>query len=153
MIFFYVHASCLKETRVLHMTCLYNTRVYPENATICIATHVYPLKTRLMSLQLACSCQKNTFFEIRVVWVVMKLTPSVVTTLSSTLSLQKGINRGGEVHERRLEPFHCYAGGIGTLFPPTFSLEAFSLCFRAWGLSSLEKRSNRTRSRFREVPT
>ena len=32
-------------------------------------------------------CQKNAYFEIQVVWVVMKPTPSVVTTLSSTLTL------------------------------------------------------------------
>ena len=50
------------------------------------------------------------------------------------------------------EFMHCYAGGIGTLFSHTFSLEDFSLCCKAWRLSSLEKRSNRTRSRFREVP-
>ena len=31
--------------------------------------------------------KKNTFFEIWVVWVVMQLTPSVVTTLYSTLTL------------------------------------------------------------------
>ena len=92
------------------------------------------------------------FLKIQVVWVVMQLTPSGVTTLSSTLSLQKGINRGREVHERIVESLHCYAGGIGTLFSHTFALEAFSLCCRAWRLSFLEKRSNRNRSRFREVP-
>ena len=92
------------------------------------------------------------FFEIWVVWVVMQLTPSVVTNLSSTLSLQKHINRGREVHEIILESLHCYAGGIGALFSHTFSLEAFSLCCRAWRLSSLERRSSRSRSRFRQVP-
>ena len=51
-----------------------------------------------------------------------------------------------------LNIFHCHARGIRTLFPPTFSLEAFSLCSRAWRLSSLEKRSSRTISRFHEVP-
>ena len=33
-----------------------------------------------------------------------------------------------------------------------FSLESIPLCCRYWRLSSLEKRSKRTRSRFREVP-
>ena len=93
------------------------------------------------------SCQ-NYFFEFWVVWLVIQLIPSVVTTLSSTLSLHKHINIGREVHERRLESLHCYAGGIGTLFAQTFALEALSLCCRAWRLSSLEKRSIRTRSRF-----
>ena len=77
---------------------------------------------------------------------------SVVTTFSLTLYLQKGINRGREVHERELELLHCYDGGIGTLISPTFSLEYISLCCRAWRLSSLEKRSSITRSRFCEVP-
>ena len=57
----------------------------------------------------------------------MQLTPSVVTNLSSTLSLQKHINRGREVHERGIEYLHCYTGGIGTLFSHTFALEAISL--------------------------
>jgi len=52
-----------------------------------------------------------------------------------------------------LDFMHCYAGGIGTLFAHTFALEVFPLCCRAWRLSSLEKRSSRSRSRFREVPT
>ena len=55
--------------------------------------------------------------------MVIQLTPSVVTNLSSTLSLQKHINRGREVHERSLESLHCYVGGIGTLISLTFSLE------------------------------
>ena len=93
---------------------------------------------------------KNTPFEL--VWVVMQLTPSVVTTLASPLTLLQHINRGREVHERGLEFLHCYAGGIGTLFAHTFALEVFPLCCRAWRLSPLEKRSSRTRSRFREVP-
>ena len=70
----------------------------------------------------SCGRQKMNFLEVWAVWVVMQLTPSVVTTLYSTLSLQKHINRGREVHERRLEALHCYDGGIETLFPPTFSL-------------------------------
>ena len=71
---------------------IYNTRICPKYVTFCIATRVYLLHMRLMSLQPAYSsqkCQKNTFFKIRVVWVVMQLTPSVVTTLSSTLTLHK----------------------------------------------------------------
>ena len=43
---------------------------------------------------------KNTPFEL--VWVVMQLTPSVVTTLASPLTLLQHINRGREVHERGL---------------------------------------------------
>ena len=94
---------------------------------------------------------KNTPFEL--VWVVMQLTPLVVTTLASPLTLLYHINRGREVHEMGLEFLHCYAGGIGTLFAHTFALEVFPLCCRAGRLSSLEKRSSRSRSRFREVPT
>ena len=82
---------------------------------------------------------KNTPFEL--VWVVMQLTPSVVTTLASPLTLLQHINRGREVHERGLEFLHRYAGGIGTLFAHTFALEVFPLCCRAWRLSSLEKRN------------
>ena len=40
---------------------IYNTRVCPKYTTICIATHVYLLHTRLMSLQPAYSCQKYVF--------------------------------------------------------------------------------------------
>ena len=124
--------------------------------SIVTATWVYPFNTRLLSLQPAyfsCRCQKWMFLKFLVVWVVMQLSPSVVTTLYSTLSLQKHINRGREVHEKRLEPLHCYPGGIGTLFAHTFSLEAISLCCRAWRMSSLEKRNNITKSRLSEVPS
>ena len=123
--------------------------------TIYIETHVYLLHMWLLSPQPVYSswkCQKNTFFEIWVVWLVMQLTPSVVTTLSLTLSPQKHINRGREVHERGLELLHCHAGGIGNLFSYTFSLVIIPLCCRTWRLSSLEKRRSRTRSRFHEVP-
>ena len=113
---------------------LHNTHVFPKLATIYIATHesyaiiviatrVCPLNTRLLSLKPAyfsCRCQKNMFLEFWVVWVVMQLNLPVVTNLSSTLSLKKGINRGRVVHERGLEYLRCYAGGIGTLFPPPF---------------------------------
>ena len=64
----------------------------------------YALNTQLSALQLmynsscmgllflqpayaSSKCQKNAYFEIRVVWVVMQMTPSVVNTLSSTLTL------------------------------------------------------------------
>ena len=60
---FYAHVSFLKETRMLYMTCLYNTCVYPENANICIETHVYLLHMQLMSLQPMCSCQKYIFWN------------------------------------------------------------------------------------------
>ena len=136
----------------------------------------YTMKTRLFSLQTMCHmwvfalqpaytycirdwclCNpcihvKNTFFEVWVVWVVMQLTPLAVTTFPSTLFLQQHIDKGREVHERGIESMHWYAEGIGTLFAHTFSLEAISLCCRAWRLSSLEKRSSGTRSRFHEVP-
>ena len=55
--------------------------------------------------------------------------------------------------ELGLEVLQCYVGGIETLIPPTFSLDAISLCCRSWRLSSLEKRSRRTKSRFHEVPS
>ena len=134
---------------------LHNTCTFPKYVTIYIKTHMYLLHTQLFFLQPTCSscrCQKEKFLKVWVVWVVMQLTPSVVTTLSSTLSLHKHINRGREVHERVLELFHCHVGGIWILFAHTFSLEAFSLCCKAWRLSSLEKRSSRTISRFCEVP-
>ena len=134
---------------------IYNTHVFPKYVTIYIKTHVYLLHTQLLSLQPMYSswkCQKNMFFEIRVVWLVMQLTPSVVTNLYSTLSLQKHINRVKEFHERGLQLLHFHAGGIGTLFAHTFSLEVIiPLCCWAWRLSSLAKRSSRTRSRFHEV--
>ena len=83
----------------------------------------------------------------------MELNWEVVSDPYSTLSLHKCINRRREVHERGLELLHCYAGGIGTLIPPTFALDVIPLCCKAWRLSSLEKRSRRTRSRFHEVPS
>ena len=62
---------------------------------------------------------KNTkIIDLGVVWGVMELIWEVVTKPYSTLSLQKCINRGREGHEGGLELLHCYAGGIGTLFPP-----------------------------------
>ena len=91
--------------------------------------------------------------ELGVVWEVVELNWEIVTDLYSTISLQKCINKGREVHESGLEPLRCYVGGIGTLIPPTFDLDFISLCCRAWRVSSLEKRSKRTRSRFCEVPS
>ena len=91
MSIFYVYVSFLKETRVCTRLALDNTRVCLKYATFCIETCVYLLmyatvsKTHLFLLKI----QKNTYFEIRIVWVVMQLTPSVVTTLSSTLTLHK----------------------------------------------------------------
>ena len=148
MIFFDVYASFLKETRVHTWIALYYIRVSLKYATLCIATHIYLLVYATVVFATCVrllKCQKNTYFEIQVVWVVMQLTPSVVTTLSSTQLFINHINIGREVHERGLESLHCYFGGIGTLFSHTFSLEAFSLCCKAWRLSSLEKRSSGTK--------
>ena len=44
--------------------------------------------------------EKTRLFEL--VWVVMQLTSSVVTTLASPLTLLQNINRGRDVHERGL---------------------------------------------------
>ena len=90
--------------------------------------------------------KKCMFLKFWVVWVVIQLIPLVVTTFYSTIYIQKGINRGREVHEKGLKSLHCYARGIGTLIPPTFVVESISFCFRSWRLSSLEKRSKITRS-------
>ena len=136
---------------------VYATIVTATHVSLCICDCCH-CKPRIYAtvvtaaLGFFCTCQKWMFLEIWVVWVVMQLTPSVVTNFLSTLSHHKHINRGREVHERRLKSLHCYAGGVGTLFAHTFSLEAFSLCCRAWRLTSLEKRSSRTRLRFFEVP-
>ena len=132
-----MYASCYLYTTF----CIGNPCVFLMYATIVSATHVHLLKM-----------SKNTSSKIQVVQVVMQLTPSVVTILSSTLSLQKHINRGREFHERGLELLHCHAGRIKNLFAHTFVLVIIPLCCRAWRLSSLEKRSSRTRSRFHEVP-
>ena len=87
---FYVYMNFLKETHVRMRVAIYNSRVLLKYVTFCIATHVYLLvyatvvsATRVRLLKMS----KNTYFEIQVVWVVMQLTPSVVTTLSSTLTL------------------------------------------------------------------
>ena len=150
--------STLYTWLVQHNNCVFPKYVtiyiknHISNASIITATYLYPLNTWLLSLKptyFSRRCQKKKFLEV---WVVMPLTPLVVTYLYLTLSLHKNINRGGEVHERGLEPLHCYGGGIGSLIPPTLSLESFSLFCRASRLSSLEKRSSRTRSRFCEVP-
>ena len=55
--------------------------------------------------------------KLGVVWEVVELNLEVVINPYSTLSLQKCIKRRREVHERGLEPLHCYAGVIGALFP------------------------------------
>ena len=56
--------------------CISNPHVFLVYATVVFATRVRLLKM-----------SKNTSFEFQVVWVVMQLTPSVVTTLSSPLTL------------------------------------------------------------------
>ena len=142
---------------------LHNTHVFPKYVTISLkpAYHTWVMFLKLTytpwirdyCLWNLCTftvyVKKNMFLEFWVVWVVMQLTPSVATDPILAPNSSKNINRGREVHEKRLEPLHCYAGGIGALFSHTFSLEAFFLCCRAWRLSSLEKRSSGTRSRFR----
>ena len=90
MVFFVVYAGFLKETHVCTRLAIYNTHVCLKYVTFCIATYVYLLMyvtvvsvTHIHLLKMS----KNTYFEIQVVWVVMQLTPSVVTTLSWTLTL------------------------------------------------------------------
>ena len=61
--------------------------------------------------------------KLGVVWEVMELNWKVVTDPYSTLSLQKCKNKRREVHEMGLEILHYYAGGIGTLIPPAFSVD------------------------------
>ena len=70
-----------------------------------LETHEYFSYSRLSSYATrVCllKMSKNTSFEIRVVWVVMQLTPSVVTTLASPLTLLQHINRGREVQKKGL---------------------------------------------------
>ena len=145
-------SACCTGLVYIILICTLKTRLFAlQTGDLTRVFSLQPVYTQLLSLKptyFLCRCQKKMFHKFWVVWVVMQLTPSVVTTLSSTLYLQKGINRGREVDERRLEYFHCYAGEIGALIPPTFSLEYLSLCCKAWRLSSLEKRNNKTRSRF-----
>ena len=88
--FFDVYTSFLKETHVRTRVAIYNNPVCLKYMTLCIATHVYLLvyvtvvsATHVRLLKMS----KNMYFKILVVWVVMQLTPSVVTTLSSTLTL------------------------------------------------------------------
>ena len=80
----------LKETRIRTRVAIYNSHVHLKYATFlhcnpCVllvyATIVSATRVRLLKMS------KNTSFEIWVVWVVMQLTPSVVTTLSLTLTL------------------------------------------------------------------
>ena len=59
-VYLIMYVTVVSATRVRDC-CLYNLRMPPKNV------------------------KKNTYFEIQVVWVVMQLTPSIVTTLSSTL--------------------------------------------------------------------
>ena len=82
---FYVYMTFLRETRVRMRVAIYNSRVCLKYVNLYIETHVYLLvyatvvsatRVRLQKMS------KKTYFEIRVVWVVMQLTPSVVTTLS-----------------------------------------------------------------------
>ena len=90
--FVYVYVSFIKETCIRMRVAIYNSHVCLKYATFWIAAHVYLLvyatvvsATHVRLLKMS----KNTYFEIQVVWVVMQLTPSVVTTLSSALTLHK----------------------------------------------------------------
>ena len=90
MSFFVYTRLALKETRVWHATCqLYNLRVilyatlYTRNPRILFMYVTVVFNNLCMPLKNV----KNMPFEFRVVWVVMQLTSSVVTTLSSTLTL------------------------------------------------------------------
>ena len=80
-------------------------------------TCVYTWPFSLHPVDFSCTRKKWTFLEFWVVWVVMQLTPWIVTNLSSTLYLQKCINRGREVHERDLN--HCIVmlEELGLSFP------------------------------------
>ena len=86
------------------------------------------------------------------VWEVLELNLIFVMTPVRSYLFRKGYKRGREVHEEDFT-FAFYAAGIGTLIPPTFSLDSIFLCRIHWRLSSLDKRSRRSRSRFREVPS
>ena len=79
-----------EETRVRMQVAIYNSHVHLKYMNFYIATHVYLLvyaivvsTTRVRLLKMS----KNMNFEFWVVWVAMQLTPLVVTTLSSTLTL------------------------------------------------------------------
>ena len=74
--YFYVYASFLKEICVRTQVAIYNIHVRLKYTTFCIATHVYLLVYA-------------TVVSATHVRLVMQLTPSVVTTLSSTLTIHK----------------------------------------------------------------
>ena len=85
-----MYVSFLKETRVRTRVAIYNSRIHLKYVTFFIETHVYLLMyvtvvfaTHVHLLKMS----KNMYFEIMVVWVVMQLNPSVVTTFSSILTL------------------------------------------------------------------
>ena len=85
-----MYVTFLKETRVHTRVAIYNSRVCLKYVTFYIATHVYLLVyATVVSVTRVCllKMSKNTSFEFRVVWVVMQLTPSVVTTFYSPLTL------------------------------------------------------------------
>ena len=80
----------LYNTRVRTRVAIYNIRVHLMYTTLCIGNpHVFLVYATLVSATRICllKMSKNMSFEIRVVWVVMQLTPSIVTTLSSPLTL------------------------------------------------------------------
>ena len=87
MSFWCIHNFPLRKPAYVHEL-LYIIVTYALNTWLFyIATCVYSSCMRLLYLQpmyASWKCQKNTYFEI---WVVMQLTPSSVTTLSSTLTL------------------------------------------------------------------
>ena len=94
MSFFVYMRVALYDIRVRTRVALYDTRVCTRVAIhtrlSVLATHVYFSCMRLLYLATrVCifKMSKNTPFEFRVVWVVMQLTPSIVTTLSSPLTL------------------------------------------------------------------
>ena len=85
-----MYETFLKETRVCTRVSIYNSHVRLKYMNFCIETYVYLLvyvtvvsATHVHLLKMS----KNTNFEFRVVWVVMQLTPSVVTTLYLPLTI------------------------------------------------------------------
>ena len=89
--FFFLYMTCLKANPCMIRDLLSVVPAYAMYTWLYVlATRIYFSCMRLSSYAThVCllKMSKNTPFEFRVVWVVMQLTPSVVTTLSSPLTI------------------------------------------------------------------
>ena len=78
---------------------------------------------------------------------------TAVTSLTFELPYFTHINRSRRRHEKDLEFYALLCWRNWNSLCLHLCPRSFPLCCRAWRLSPLEKRNNRSRSRFREVPT